>query len=269
MLRAMRLDKGLTVEEVAASLLVSASKISRVETGQRGATARDIRDLAAVYELSARDQELLTELAAEGKQRAWWQSLNLPYSAYVGLEADALEIMYFSLAIVPGLLQTEPYARVVIRSISRELPEASVDELARVRIERQARVLHSATAPPRFAAVVDEGALRRMVGGPDVMCEQLRSLRKSAELPNITIRVVPFGAGALPVGTNMFSILRFGRESMPDVVYLETLTGELVLDSERERSEYNAAFAALTEMAASEAETLELIASLERDCARS
>jgi Domain of unknown function (DUF5753)/Helix-turn-helix domain len=269
MLRAMRLARGLTVEEVAANLLVSASKISRVETGQRGATARDIRDLALLYELSSHERDLLTELAAEGKQRAWWQSFNLPYSAYVGLEADAVKIMNFNLAIIPGLLQTEPYAHEMVRSIYREMSEEGIEEMTRVRMERQARVLHSVDAVPSYTSIMDEAVLRRVVGSPSVMRDQMRSLRESAELSNVTIRVVPFSAGALAVGTNMFIILAFGRESMPDIVYLETLTGELILDSERERRQYKDGFAALSEVAASEDETLELVASLERDYARS
>jgi Domain of unknown function (DUF5753)/Helix-turn-helix domain len=259
----MRLARGLTVEEVAERLLVSPSKISRAETGQRGVSSRDIRDLAALYELSNQERDVLAELAAEGKQQAWWASFNLPHSAYVGLEADATKIMTFNLAMVPGLLQTEAYARVVIRTYYPDLAESALDEMTRLRLERQARVLHSGAGTPHFIAVMDEALLRRLVGGPAVMRDQLRALRETASLPNVTLRVVRFGAGALPVGTNMFMIMSFGRESMPDVVYLESLTGELILDSERELSEYRAAFAALTAMAASESETLELIASLE------
>jgi transcriptional regulator with XRE-family HTH domain len=268
MLRAMRLARGLTVEQVADHLLVSPSKISRLETGQRGALARDIRDLARLYELGDEDQQLLTELAEQGKQRAWWQSFNLPYSAYVGLEADATTIMTFNLAILPGLFQTEAYARVTLEKSFGDFTEARLQELTRVRMERQARVLHSGGESPCFTAILDEAVLRRRVGGSAVMRDQLKSLRESAQLPNVTLRVVPFGAGALPVATNMFVILRFSRASMPDIVLLETLTGELILESAEELRRYNAAFAEVTAMAASEAETLELIASLERDYSR-
>jgi transcriptional regulator with XRE-family HTH domain len=267
-LRAMRLARGLTVEQVADHLLVSPSKISRLETGQRGALLRDIRDLARLYELGDEDQRLLTALAEQGKQRAWWQSYNLPYVVYVGLEADATTIMTFNLAIVPGLFQTEAYARATLQRTFRELPEARLQELTRVRMERQARVLHSSDAPC-IAAILDEAVLHRTVGGAAVMRDQLRFLRELAGLSNVTLRVVPFDAGALPAGTNMFVILSFGRESMPDVVYLETLTGELILESAEELRQYNAAFAEVTAMAASEAETHELIASLERDYSRS
>ena len=266
LLRDQRLARSLTVEEVAAHLLVSPSKISRVETGQRGATARDIRDLAALYELSDSDRQLLTELAAGGKERAWWQPFNLPYARYVGLEADAETIKDFNLAIVPGLLQTEAYARATIQAINRLLPDDVVRQMTRARMERQARLLYAEAAAPILTAVVDEGVLRRQVGGHDVMREQLQALRASAKLPNVTLQVVRFGAGALPVGTNKFIILGFGRESMPDLVYLESLTGELIMDHEQEVREYADAFGVLTEMAASEAETVELIASLERDC---
>jgi hypothetical protein len=268
LLRAHRLARGLTVEEVAAQLLVSPSKISRIETGQRGATARDIRDLVALYELGEQDRRLLTELALEGKQRAWWQPFNLPYSAYVGLEADAVTIRDFNLAIVPGLLQTERYARAMIQTMYPRRTDDAVDQQVLARRERQERVLLSGDGPD-FTAIIDEAALRRQVGGAEVMAEQLKALQESAIRQTVKLKVVPFSAGALSVGTNKFIILGFDRPSMPDLVYLESLTGELMLDTEREVREYAEAFHALSDAALPPAETFELIAALERDFRRS
>ncbi len=263
MLRAQRFAMGLTVEEVAARLLVSPSKVSRVETGQRGASARDIRDFAELYRLSDDERHVLTELAAEGKQRAWWQPFNVPYSTYVGLEAEAVSIRDFALAIVPGLLQTERYAVTMIQAIAPWRSDADVRQQARARAERQARVLRSPGQVPGFTTVIDEAALRRQVGSPDIMHEQLAALRASTEMPNITLRIVPFGAGALPVGTNKFIILGFGRPSMPDVVYLESLTGELILDRDNDVQQYTDAFERVSELSLSPDDSRRLIASIE------
>lgn len=265
MLRAMRLANGLTVEEVAESLLVSSSKISRVETGQRGATPRDIRDFAALYELGDDERQLLADLAAEGKQRAWWQPFNLPYSIYVGLEADAASIHDFALAIVPGLLQTEAYAMATLRAgYAQRRSAEELRQMMRARMERQRRVLHPVDTPPKeFCAVIDESVLRRVVGGPDVMAEQLKALTVVAQLPDVSVRIVPFEAGPLPVVTNKFIILGFGRPTMPDVVYLESFTGELVLDHQEAVDQYAEAFEALRSMSLSDDDTLAALASIE------
>lgn len=267
MLRAMRLAKDLTVEQVAESLLVSPSKISRIETGQRGATLRDIRDLAVLYELDDDVRQLLADLAAEGKQRAWWQPFNLPYSIYVGLEADAASIRDFALGIVPGLLQTEAYALAALRAgYAHRRSAEELQQMMRARMERQRRVLHSDDAPAKeFCTVIDEGVLRRVVGGPDVMSEQVKALAAAAQLPDVRVRIVPFEAGPLPVVTNKFIILSFDRPTMPDVVYLESFTGELVLDHKDAVDQYAEAFDALMAMSLSDEDTLAALASIESD----
>jgi transcriptional regulator with XRE-family HTH domain len=267
MLRAMRLARDLTVEEVAESLLVSPSKVSRVETGQRGATARDIRDLAALYQLDDDERQLLDDLAAGGKQRAWWQPFNLPYSIYVGLEADAVSIHDFALAIVPGLLQTPAYAMATLRaSYGQRKSYEELQQMIRGRVERQRRVLYAQdTAGKEFWAVIDESVLQRVVGGPDVMSEQVNALAAAAQLPDVRVRIVPFDAGPLPVVTNKFIILGFGRPTMPDVVYLESFTGELVLDQKAAVEQYTEAFDAIMAMSLSEDDTLAALTSIGSD----
>lgn len=256
----MRTEMGLTVEQAAERLLVSASKVSRLETGQRGASARDIRDLCDLYGVTGEDRQLLTELAAEGKQRAWWQSFNLPYSAYVGLEADAVTIRDFALGVVPGLLQTEAYAWEILRAGFPREPTAVLQRLVEARLERQHRVLSD---PSRtFTAVVDECVLHRVVGSPAIMAEQLARLLDAMLQPNVAIRVVPFAAGTLPVFNNKFIIMGFDRPAMADVVYLESLTGELFLEREDELRVYNEAYETLLRMAAPPEDTRAMIASL-------
>lgn len=247
MLRARRTALGITVEDAAKHLLVSPSKISRVETGQRNITARDIRDLAVLYRLTDEERELLAELAVGGKVRAWWQPFNLPYyyATYVGLEADATSIRDFAMGVVPGLLQTAQYAELVVRAAAVDLSDESVQQRVQTRLERQRHVLHEAAT--KFSAMIDESALRRVVGGPEVMQNQLKALVTASEMPNVTIRVVPFAAGPLPVLTNKFIILSF--DGPPDLVFLESLTGQLVLERESDLAAYHDAYATLQGLA--------------------
>jgi transcriptional regulator with XRE-family HTH domain len=263
MLRARRTALGITVDDAANHLLVSPSKISRIETGQRNITARDIRDLAALYRLTDEERDLLAELAAGGKARAWWQPFNLPYyySIYVGLEADATSIRDFAMGIVPGLLQSARYAEAVTRAAAVDLPDESIQQVVQARLERQRRVLHEAGT--NFTAMIDESALRRVVGGPAVMKNQLKTLLSASELPNVTIRMVPFAAGPLPAPTNKFIILSF--DGLPDLVFLESLTGQLVLERESDLAAYHDAFAAIEGLALRADDSYERLLAIEHE----
>jgi transcriptional regulator with XRE-family HTH domain len=263
MLRARRTALGFTVEDAAKHLLVSPSKISRVETGQRNITRRDIRDLAALYRLTDEERERLSELAAGGQVRAWWQPFNLPhyYATYVDLEAEATSIRDFAMGVVPGLLQTARYAQVVVRAASVDMSDESVQQRVQTRLERQRHVLHEAAT--KFSAIIDESALRRVVGGPAVMQDQLKTLVTASELPNVTIRVVPFAAGPIPVPTNKFIILSF--DGPPDVVFLESLTGQLVLERESDIAAYHSAYATLQGLALPADESYERLLAFEHE----
>jgi transcriptional regulator with XRE-family HTH domain len=256
----MRIERGWTVEQVAQHLLCSPSKVSRLETGQRGASARDIRDLCNLYGVGDEQRQHLMTLASEGKQRAWWQPLGLPYSTYVGLESEARSIRDYGIGHLPGLLQTEDYARAVLRcQVPPWVPEV-IEQRVYGRMTRQ-RILTSDN-PPRFRVVIDESVLRRVVGGPAVMKEQLGRLLEISELPAVSIRVIRHDAGALPGGNCKFIILGFAKPALPDVVYIEGLTGDLFLDEGKEVENYAVAFEALTKVAASEPDTRGVIAGL-------
>ena len=263
MLRTRRTALGITLEDAANHLLVSPSKISRVETGQRNITARDIRDLAVLYRLTDEERELLAELAAGGKTRAWWQPFNLSaaYQTYVGLEAAATAIRDFTLSVVPGLLQTERYARALVRAGYPHMPEESLQQLVQARLERQRRVLREAGTS--FTAILDESSLRRVVGGPAAMQDQMKTLLAASELPNVTIRIVPFAAGPLPSATNKFIILSF--DGPPEVVFLESLTGQLILERESDLAAHNEAYAALQKLALSAGDTYDMLLSIQRE----
>lgn len=251
LLKSYRTARGWTVEQVAELLKVSSSKVSRLETGQRGASARDIRDICRMYGLNAEQQERLADLAAEGKQHAWWQAFDLPYSAYVGLEVEATSIRDFGLGVIPGLFQVREYAQAVAQAFSgpHRAPGA-VERIVDGRIARQQRILEAET-PPSFTAVLDVSVLHRVVGSRTIMHAQLQRLLELSHLPNVTLRVVPYEAGALPTAINKFIILSFAAHTLPDIVYIEGLTGELFLERKHDTDIYGAAFETLEGLAAS------------------
>lgn len=257
-LRALRLAQGLTVDQVAEQLLCSSSKVSRMETGHRGATLRDVRDLCRIYGLNDLSQVgYLMELVREGKQQAWWQSYDLDYATYVGLEQAATTLSYYQSTIVPGLLQTADYARAMHGgSMPDEFTPGRADELIEVRLRRQ-QVL-TRDPPLQLRVVLDEAVLHRVVGGPDVMAGQLQHFSRTAKRPNVTLQVIPFSAGAHPAMENMFNIIDFG-DVAPRVVYVEGLMGWLFLERENDVARYTQVFKHLCEIALNPQDTIELI----------
>jgi transcriptional regulator with XRE-family HTH domain len=258
-LRALRLARGLTVEQVSEQLLCSPSKVSRMETGHRGATLRDVRDLCQIYGLTDPSQvEYLMGLVREAKQQAWWQSYDLDiYATYVGLEQAATTLCYYQSTIVPGLLQTVGYARAMHEgSMPAEFTPERVDELIEVRMRRQ-QVL-TRDPPLQLSVVLDEAVLHRVVGGPNVMAAQLRHFETIAKHPNVTLQVIPFSVGAHPAMENMFNIIEFG-DVAPSVVYVEGLMGWLFLERENDVRRYVQVFKYLCELALNPKDTIELI----------
>jgi transcriptional regulator with XRE-family HTH domain len=226
MLRSLRVGTGLTAEDVAERLGFSRSKVSRLENGRRGASQGDIALLCDLYRVDDEQRARLGELADGGKQRVWWQSLNLPYADYdyIGLEAEAESISDYGLALVPGLLQAPDYARALVQANAPVLPPQVVEERVRARMARQ-RLL-SSDAAPRFVAVLDESVLHRVVGSPMIMRGQLERLIEMGRLRNVTIRIVPYDAGIVPAGVSKFVILRFSLPEIANVVLIEELTGQ-------------------------------------------
>ena len=261
-LRALRLEQGLTVEQVAELLLCSPSKVSRMETGQRGATPRDIRDLCRIYGVTKEAEVAeMTELAKEGKQQGWWQSYELDFFAtYVGLEQAATWLCYYQSSIVPGLLQTPEYARAMHQgSLPAEFTPERADALIEVRLRRQ-QVL-TRDPPLQLEAILDEAVLHRVVGNPEVMAAQLRYLVKSGNMSNVTLRVIPNSVGAHPAMDNMFNILEFG-DVAPRLVYVEGLMGWLFIEKERDVARYEQVLERLREIALDPKETIDLISKI-------
>jgi transcriptional regulator with XRE-family HTH domain len=258
MLKALRSERGWTAEQVAQRLHFSRSKVSRLETGQRGASARDINDLCYLYGVQRDQRQRMLDLAREGKQKAWWQPLDLPYSTYIGLETAAASISDYGLGVIPGLLQAPDYARAMVRATLPGLQPETVEQHAQGRITRQ-QLLYGREAP-RFEAVVDESVLHRVVGDPAVMRAQLERLLELSELPSVTLRVVPYDAGVVPAGNNKFIILSFKTPTLSDVVFIEGLTGDLFLEDPADVKAYKGTFRTLLRLAADPQATRKTIA---------
>ena len=259
LLRKLRTQKGLTVEQTAERLMFSMSKLSRMETGHGVATPRDIRDLCELYEVTGEaERERLMSLAREGKQQGWWQSYELnQFADYVGLEAAAVSIRRYQSTVIPGLLQTRDYARIVHEVMIPKLTRERIDEFVEVRMTRQ-RLLTQNPAP-RFWVVLDEAALHRLVGGRQVMSAQLDRLIEVTDLPNVTMQIIPYEAGAHPAMDSTFSMLDFDG-SVPSVVYVEGLVGWIYVDSPQDLARYQQVFECLCAMALTPQASVELVA---------
>jgi transcriptional regulator with XRE-family HTH domain len=240
-LRRLRTEMGLTREEAGEAIRASEWKIHRLENGQVGFKERDIIDLLRLYGVT--DPTEVAEfvaLAREANSPGWWQHYGdvLPpwFRTYVDLESVATLIRTYEGQFIPGLLQTDDYMRAVVQGA--HLDESAEEVGRRVRLRMARQILLTREQPPRLWAVVDEAAMRRPVGGREVMRDQVERLIDAAKLPNVTLQVLPFDAGAHPGMVGSFSVLRFPEEELPDVVYLEHLTSALYLNKPEEVDQY-------------------------------
>ena len=248
LLRKLRTDKGLTVEQAAEQLMFSMSKLSRMETGHGVATPRDIRDVCSLYEVTDEaERKRMLNLAVEGRQAGWWQSYDLnQFADYVGLEADAVSVKNYQSILIPGLLQTPDYARAVNEAVIPQPDPERLEEQTEVRLRRQERLTQD--PPLRFGVILDEAALHRVIGGPPVMEAQLRHLVELSQLPNVTLQVIPFSAGAHPAMDSTFIILEFA-DAVPGLVYVEGLVGWVYMERSRDIKRYMQVFERLCDVA--------------------
>ena len=257
LLRRLRTEKGLTVEQAADRLLFSMSKLSRMETGHGVATPRDVRDLCDLYGVTDEaERDHMMQLAAEGKQQAWWQSYELNYATYVGLEAEAVAIGDFQSSVVPGLLQIADYARAGHEATMPRLSPNRIDMQIKAKLTRQS--LLTRASPPLFTAILDEAVLHRVAGGPRVMTAQLAHLIEVARLPNVTIQVIPFTVGSHPGLESNFNILDMVPPT-PSVVFVEGLVGSVYLERPEDLKRYREVFERLQMMALSPKDSIDMI----------
>ncbi len=264
-LKELREAANVSVEEAAKELDCSSDKIHWIERADwTNPRARDVRDLLGRYGVT--DQATVDELiglARSGGEKDWWQPFTRSlskrrskYSAYLGLEASASTILTYQLAVIPGLLQTDDYARAIIQAGPDEIDGTEIEERVKVRAGR-GQVL-TGDDPAQLWAIIDEAALRRVVGGADVMRAQLRHLLEMARLPNITIQALRFGAGAHPALSGAFTVLSSGQ-GYPDVAYVEAIGGELLIDGVDGVDRYHRVFRHLIARASDPADTLSIL----------
>ncbi|MEF9883512.1 helix-turn-helix domain-containing protein [Streptomyces sp. P9-A4] len=268
-LRRLREAKNMTAEQVAERLLVSQSKISRLENGRRSISQRDVRDLCGVYEVEdERMVDSLMQMAKDSRQQGWWHAFgDIPYSVYIGLETDAESLRMYEPQIIPGLLQTRAYAEAVISGALPESTPAEIEKRVTVRTRRQERI-RDEERPLRLWAVIDEGALHRTVGNRQLMVEQLEHLIEQSQLPHVTVQVLPFDMGAHPGISGQYSILEFPDTSDSSVVYIEGVTSDLYLEKTQDVGKYSVMYEHLRAQALNAEQTREFIAEMAKKHAK-
>ncbi|HZC42179.1 MAG TPA: helix-turn-helix transcriptional regulator [Streptosporangiaceae bacterium] len=244
-LRRLRHEAGLSLEDVASTLAWQVSKLSRIENRQIAIVTADLRKLLDLYKVTehAYRSELL-ELARRATERGWWQSFTsdvVPRSlgTLIGLETEARTIRSYEPELVPGLLQTEAYARAVMRAWQPGLTAAEIDRRVEVRLGRQEVLTRADPPPPQVNVILNEAVLRRPAGGNEVMREQIQYLAKERDPANVTVQILSFSAGAHPAMVGPFQMLAFFDPGDLGMVNVENVMGALTLERPEEIRRYD------------------------------
>ncbi|MFC5994598.1 helix-turn-helix domain-containing protein [Pseudonocardia hispaniensis] len=268
-LRRLRRKTGMHLEDVAARLDCSTSKISRLETGKGIPKLPDVRELMRIYGVTAdTERDMLLRLVKDSRAQGWWE----PYTEgvqparhvldspgrYASLETEAVANRSFTAMVLPGLLQTPAYAQALLSAILPQHRERDIARLVELRMRRQ-QALYRAARPLALSVVIDEALLRRVVGGPELMAAQLRAIADKADLANVDIRVLPFEVGVHRAHVGQFTILEL-RKPLGDVVYIESHAGDTYLDSADDVALYEEIFADVAARALSPSETKIILA---------
>jgi transcriptional regulator with XRE-family HTH domain len=261
-LRRLREASGISREAAGDAIRASHAKISRLELGRVGIKERDIEDLLTLYGVTDPAERLeYLSLVRRANAPGWWQQYGdlLPswFEMYLRLEQAAAFIRTYQVQFIPGLLQTEEYARSVILVGHRSESAEEIDRRVYLRISRQKMLTEPGS--PKLWAVVDEAALSRPFGSPDVMRSQLQRLLEMSDLPNVILQVLPFHLGAHAAAGGPFTILRFAEPDLPDIVYLEQLTSAVYLDKRPDVENYLAVMEQVTVQAETPARSKDLL----------
>ncbi|MGI5126897.1 helix-turn-helix domain-containing protein [Pseudonocardia sp. CA-107938] len=250
-LRRLRTRSGLTLDDVAARMTCSTSKISRLENGKGIPKIPDVRELIRIYGVTSEsERETLLRLVHDGRERGWWEPLRdaLPHDLVVdltvrhaALESEALRVSAFEIVFVHGLLQTPDYTRAVLYAGGGARTEEEFERLLELRRRRQEALLRP-DSPMLFVLVLDESVLHREVGSPSVMADQLDHLSDMAQRPNVSIRILPFSTGVRGGHGGPFGVMEFPPGSGSDIVYLEGHSGLAHLDAPSDVEHYRAMF---------------------------
>jgi transcriptional regulator with XRE-family HTH domain len=268
-LRKLRADAELTIDQVAEKIDLSASTISRLETAQAIVRRGDIRELLDIYEVTDTQSEELLELAGQSRQQPWWQEYkDLPNAAAADLEAQAAVIRQYSALLLPGLLQTETYAREILQAVRGDDGSENLERHLKLRMNRQGLLTEQMSL--QYVVILDEAVLRRVVGGRKVMHEQLRRLIKVSKFPNVTLYLLPFLAGAHAGVDGEFTIFSYPKQEDsdliyedPDVVYVDNIGGGAYIEDRKITDRYNRTFERLIETALDPLKTAQRLAEFE------
>ncbi|MFH8656964.1 helix-turn-helix domain-containing protein [Streptomyces afghaniensis] len=267
-LKKLREQSTLTCAQVGSALDWSGSKVNRMETGSGRIQPSDIDALCRFYGTSDELREFLKSLARQAKVRGWWQvhGAGVPewFNIYIGLEQDASTFRQYQCEVVPGLMQTEVYASELHKS-GAHMSAEDITKAVQVRMERQA-MLRRPDAPDAWF-IVNEGALRHVMGDHALMREQMERILETADLPTVTLQVLPFDSGTYPA-TGSFTMLGFPAPEDPDLVYRDGITDAMYLEGEHHVREYTRAFDGLRAAALSPQRSALLIESILKDYAR-
>jgi len=240
LLRRLREQKSISMREAGYHIRATESKISRLETGKVSFKERDVEDLLTFYGVTdPKEREQVLDLVREANTLGWWHSFGevLPawFEAYVGLESAASVVRSYEVQFIPGLLQCPEYVDAVV---SANHQQSSAEIKRRVELRQRRQALLERPDAPILWVVLDEASLRRPIGGPDVMKSQIAYLIEQATRPNVTIQLLPYSVGAHAAEGGAFTLLRFAESDLPDVVYLEHLTGAQYIERPEDVEQY-------------------------------
>lgn len=262
-LKKCREDAGFTQESVSRHFEWHSAKVTRIENARVPVTPRDVSDLLALYRVANNEyRDALLTLARLARQRGWWTSYKdvMRPGNFVGMEADASSTKVWEPIVLPGLLQSEAYMRALIGTGRRNDPQQSIDRRVELRKMRQERL--TGGSPLELWAVIDESVIRRFVGGEEVMREQWKKLIAVAELPNVTLQILPFGTGEHAFMGGSVALLEFPDVAHLDVIYLEGLAGDYYEEQPAEVKRYRDEFERLSTKALSQPSSIGMIQAL-------
>ncbi|MEV8475180.1 helix-turn-helix transcriptional regulator [Streptomyces sp. NPDC051173] len=266
-LRRLRTGVELTREDVSAHTGINTATLYRIETARVRPQRRTLIALLNLYEVPEPQRGEILALSQGASTQGWLRPYHseLPeeYTAYISFEAEARAVRNYESLFIPGLLQTEDYARAVIKGVLPMASTREVEQRVQARVERQAVLAKG--DPLHMWAIMDEAALRRVVGGPDVMHEQMRHLATVATDPHMTLQVIAFGAGAHAGMPGSFVLMSFPEVEDPEIIYIDSMAGDLFLEAEADVRRYGAIFDNLRAVALSPDDTSSLIASLAKE----
>ncbi|MFA1545794.1 helix-turn-helix domain-containing protein [Actinomadura chokoriensis] len=265
-----RLDQAVSDLQAHGGGRWSTPKLSRIETAAQGIKTSDVNQLCDLYHVTPEKREALLALTRTARQRGWWDAyadtIHTDYAAYIELEAEAKSLRCYDALILNGLLQTTEYAHEVIRvGLMQFAPAAEVDRRVEIRTTRQSLLHTREPAPLRIWSIIDEAALRRVIGSSATMARQYRHLLELAERPNIMLQVLPFAAGAHAAPTGTFAHMDFPEHHTPEIVYLDGLTSALYIEDDHQVHTYSLAFNQLAMAALGVDESLSMISALATD----